>query len=156
MPTIQKNAPPLIPNEYLLNYFNRNDLRWAISSLGGRENVAHLLGGSKIIPGKWKEAKEVEEVAYLIPKMKELDKEGIKSKRRDVKTGKENEPIQNKRQMVGMQQSQDIKGGGNVVENASTNESNRGDSTTKEFWSKEKAIKELQVLFVDVASSAII
>jgi len=49
---------PPIPNQQLLNYYERNDLRWAIYRHGGREAVSQWLGGAPIIPGKWKEAME--------------------------------------------------------------------------------------------------
>mmetsp|Transcript_48979 Transcript_48979/g.147529 ORF Transcript_48979/g.147529 Transcript_48979/m.147529 type:complete len:224 (-) Transcript_48979:941-1612(-) len=54
--TIPENEPPPIPNESLLNYFERHDLRWAIVSQGGRESVSYRLNGAKILPGKWSEA----------------------------------------------------------------------------------------------------
>lgn len=68
---IDKLKPP-IPSEHLLNYFKRNDLRGAIASYGGRERVSTLLGGAKIIPGRWKDALEMEEVKCLLPLMNEM------------------------------------------------------------------------------------
>jgi hypothetical protein len=59
-------ASPPIPSEYLLNQFNRNDLRWAIAQLGGREHVSYLLGGARIIPGRLNEAMELDEVKCLL------------------------------------------------------------------------------------------
>lgn len=53
--TIDENDSPIIPNESLLNYFERHDLRWAISSQGGRKSVSYRLDGAKIMPGKWNE-----------------------------------------------------------------------------------------------------
>ena len=53
--TSSTNLSP-IPNEALLNHFNRNDLRWAISRHGGREAVSEWLGGAPLVPGKWSEA----------------------------------------------------------------------------------------------------
>ena len=47
---------PPIPSQQLLNYFGRNDLRWAIYRHGGREAVSEWLGGAPIIPGRWKTA----------------------------------------------------------------------------------------------------
>ncbi|KAL7524714.1 hypothetical protein ACHAXR_000685, partial [Thalassiosira sp. AJA248-18] len=49
---INRDQAPPIPSEYLLNFFNRNDLRWGIATMGGRVNVSHLLGGAKVIPGR--------------------------------------------------------------------------------------------------------
>ena len=54
--TIQRHEPPPIPNESLLNYWKRHDLRAAIVTHNGREELAELLGGSFIIPGRWKDA----------------------------------------------------------------------------------------------------
>ena len=34
------DQPPPIPSEFLLNHFNRNDLRWGIAQFGGRENLS--------------------------------------------------------------------------------------------------------------------
>ena len=63
---INSNQPPPIPSELILNRFERNDLRWGIAQMGGRETVSHLLGGAMIIPGKWKDAKELEVVKYYV------------------------------------------------------------------------------------------
>jgi hypothetical protein len=49
--------PPLIPNNQLLNHYQRHDLRAAIYAHGGRERLAALLGpGSRIMPGRWTDA----------------------------------------------------------------------------------------------------
>eukprot|EP00980_Cylindrotheca_fusiformis_P002932 scaffold683_cov124-Cylindrotheca_fusiformis.AAC.1 len=56
--TIEGQQPPPIPNETLLNYWKRHDLRRAIVQIGGREELAEKLGGAFIIPGKWSEATE--------------------------------------------------------------------------------------------------
>ena len=53
---IDPDLPPPIPNEALLNHFERHDLRYAIANMGGRIVVAEKLGGAKLIPGKWFEA----------------------------------------------------------------------------------------------------
>ena len=52
------STPPLcIPNETLLNYFGRHDLRAAIVTHGGRVELSFMLpGGATIMPGKWQEA----------------------------------------------------------------------------------------------------
>jgi len=53
---IDSGVPPPIPNEALLNHFERHDLRYAIANIGGRDVVAERLGGARLIPGKWCEA----------------------------------------------------------------------------------------------------
>jgi len=132
---IHPNQPPPIPSEYLLNYFNRNDLRWGLSQMGGKENVAHVLGGAKIIPGRWREAIELEEVKKLLPRM------GVENKGSDSK-------VSTTQQSHG----DHYYGGENNTQTHHTNHSSSTiipapTSTTKihakEFWSKEKAIKEL-------------
>jgi len=56
----QKAHPLCIPNETLLNYFGRHDLRAAIVAHGGREELSHALllpnEFVTIMPGKWEEA----------------------------------------------------------------------------------------------------
>lgn len=54
--TIRDNEPVPIPNEALLNYYQRFDIKAAIVTHGGREDLAFLLGGSRIMAGKWNEA----------------------------------------------------------------------------------------------------
>ena len=54
--TIRNDEPPPIPNETLLNYLERFDIRGAIVVNGGRKDLALLLGGARIMPGKWKDA----------------------------------------------------------------------------------------------------
>lgn len=57
IPSNDINAFPLmIPNEILLHHYGRHDLRAALSSAGGRDTVADLLGGARIMPGRWSEA----------------------------------------------------------------------------------------------------
>ncbi|GAX22547.1 hypothetical protein FisN_14Hh171 [Fistulifera solaris] len=50
------HQPPPIPNEVLLRYYQRHDLRAALVKWGGRDAVSQLWGGSPVIPGRWKEA----------------------------------------------------------------------------------------------------
>jgi hypothetical protein len=51
------NEPPLIPNNQLLNHYQRHDLRAAIYAHGGRERLAASLGaGARIMPGRWTDA----------------------------------------------------------------------------------------------------
>ena len=48
--------PVIIPNETLLRYYGRHDIRGAIASQGGRKVLSRVLGGVRIMPGRWKEA----------------------------------------------------------------------------------------------------
>ena len=57
---------PPIPNESLLNYWGRHDLRAAIVANGGREELAERLGGAQIIPGKWVNASRTPFVQKLV------------------------------------------------------------------------------------------
>jgi len=52
------NEPPPIPNETLLNHFERNDLRYVVVSYGGRKSLSDRLGGARVIPGRWNAAVE--------------------------------------------------------------------------------------------------
>lgn len=47
------DEPPPIPNEALLNHFERNDLRYVVVSHGGRKPLSEKLGGARIMPGRW-------------------------------------------------------------------------------------------------------
>jgi len=143
-----RDQPPPLPSEYLLNYFNRNDLRWAIAQMGGRENASHLLGGAKIIPGRWKEAMELEEVKYLLHRMEEYDEYNPQET--------ESEQIRE----IRTQQSRGLMHTGSTHNDASANANSTAnlklaslvssskslssmEMRRKEFWSKEKAIREL-------------
>lgn len=53
---LPKNKPPPIPNEVILRYYERHDLRAALVKYGGREAVSQVLGGSMIVPGRWRDA----------------------------------------------------------------------------------------------------
>lgn len=50
---VPSKQPPLIPNEALLNHFERNDLRYVIVSYGGRKSLSERLDGARIMPGTW-------------------------------------------------------------------------------------------------------
>jgi hypothetical protein len=63
---IEPLYPPPIPNESLLNYWNRHDLRGAIATHGGRDFLSESLGGALIIPGKWTEAVQTLPVQQLL------------------------------------------------------------------------------------------
>jgi hypothetical protein len=70
---IDHNQPPPIPNESLLNHWKRHDLRASIVVHNGREELADALGGSMIIPGRWKEAVHTPIVQRLIELDSALD-----------------------------------------------------------------------------------
>lgn len=63
---ISSSEPPPIPNETLLNHYERHDLRYAIAKKG-RKALSQELGKAKIIPGKWSDAiHQSEEVQCLL------------------------------------------------------------------------------------------
>jgi hypothetical protein len=64
--SIPQDQPPPIPNEALLNYWGRHDIRAAIVTNGGREELAEKLGGAQIIPGKWVNASQTPFVQELV------------------------------------------------------------------------------------------
>jgi len=115
------NQPPPIPSEFLLNHFNRHDLRWGIAQFGGRENLSYALEGAIIIPGKWKEAKELDIIKSLLPVI-------AKHHTRECETRTNNDDYASNKQPL-------------IAIVPSTNNNNA--STKKEFWSKEKAIRDL-------------
>jgi len=70
---LAKNEPPPIPNEILLMYYERHDLRGAIASNGGRLDVSEKLGGAAIMPGNWRDAvSESKELRQLVGSDKNL------------------------------------------------------------------------------------
>ena len=155
---VDQSCPP-IPSEKILNFFGLNGLRWAIAQLGGRENVAHQLGGVLVIPGKWEEAKELDEVKGLLPYMANHttnDEKGME-KTRNVIPGKWEEA----------KELDEVKGLLPYMANHTTNDEKGMEKTrnarrktsenstisslasqekaikTHFFWSKENSIKEL-------------
>ena len=64
--TVNQSEPPPIPNESILNYWKRYDLRSAIVTHGGREVLAERLGGAVVIPGKWSLAVETSWIKELL------------------------------------------------------------------------------------------
>jgi hypothetical protein len=50
------HTSPTIPNESLLVYYKRHDLRAAIVKNGGRQALSILLNNAPIMPGRWKDA----------------------------------------------------------------------------------------------------
>lgn len=167
--TINPDRPPTIPSEYLLNFFNRNDLRWGIAQMGGRENVSYLLGGARVIPGKWKYAKNLKEITHLLPKMEQYYKDDLrilKRKRKELKMSEEQATPYNRPKAGTPQSNKDLLQEGragtdtmleslqhssgsasststlmSLVLSASPDDSTKG--KIHEFWSKEKAVKEL-------------
>jgi hypothetical protein len=72
------NRPPpiVIPNEALLNYWKRHDLRAAITSHGGRQQLAELFGeGCIIIHGKWSDAVQMPIVQELLEQDSNLSRD---------------------------------------------------------------------------------
>ena len=140
--TIPSDQPPPIPSEYLLNHFHRNDLRWGISQMGGRENVAHILGGAKVIPGKWEQAIEFDEMKQLLPSIG--DKQGSPMKK--VRRNKQN----SEGSMIQQSHDEQFNDGARgtltmYTTNSSAQEKQINSTTTqtKEFWSKEKTVKNM-------------
>ena len=123
---IDQDRPPPIPSEHLLTLFDRNDIRWGISQMGGRDNVSHMLGGAKIIPGKWREAIEHFEVKSILPQLMQRD-----AKER---------PVSNL-QHTHQSSSALVTSTGSVSSDTHKNSTRK--RQRKEFWSKEKVIKEL-------------
>lgn len=70
---IPSDEPPPIPNETLLNYWRRHDIRYAISQFGGRDLLSVELNGAFVVPGKWKEASETVWVKQVIANDPNLD-----------------------------------------------------------------------------------
>lgn len=64
--TVNQSEPPPIPNESILNYWKRYDLRSAIVTHGGRDNLAERLGDAVVIPGKWSLAVETSWIKELL------------------------------------------------------------------------------------------
>lgn len=187
--TLQSKKMPPIPSEYLLNYFNRNDLRWGIAQMGGRENVSHLLGGAKIIPGRWEDAMRIKEVKRLLPLMEGKGSKTSNGKDRKINSSDVKTSLQ-QRNMMQQSHGDELQREGNITQTISTslqhlnqNATNNvtlmslvtsaapnmsaksrtkeyfqhlnqnatmvvsttvsTKSETKEFWSKEKVVKEL-------------
>lgn len=63
---IPSHQPPPIPNESLLYYWGRHDLRGVIATHGGRELLSESLGGAFVIPGKWGEAVQIPYVQQIL------------------------------------------------------------------------------------------
>lgn len=134
-------------------------MRGAIAQNGGRENVSHLLGGAKIIPGKWKEAVEMEEVKYLLPFMtsllkneplrdsvEELQFEGHISGTRVKQNSTDDGTVSDA--TISLKRVENPAGDRRLVDlvrESSPHEyhSDASLESTKEFWSKEKAIAAL-------------
>ena len=135
---IHPGQPPPIPSEYILNFFERNDLRGAIASNGGREHVSYMLGGAKIIPGKWKDAVEIEEVKYLLPLMSS-NEESSKAESRvsSDQNVRHHSSIMN-RTFDYQPRLIDVVKYSNETCNA-----NAATKSQKEFWTQERAVLEL-------------
>ena len=132
------NPSPPIPSEFLLNHFKRNDLRWGIAQFGGRDSLSHALNGAVIIPGKWKEAKELEIIQSLLHLIDSDGGDSECSTRRNSETRRNNAINANnpKQPLVAMVVSSST----NTTTTTTTAASKK---PSKEFWSKEKAIRNL-------------
>ena len=71
---IPSDEPPPIPNEALLNYWKRHDIRSAISQIGGRDILSEEMNGAFVVPGKWKEAAKTVWVKKVIANDQNLDR----------------------------------------------------------------------------------
>jgi hypothetical protein len=133
--TVDKIKPP-IPSEHLLNYFKRNDLRGAIASYGGRERVSNLLGGAKIIPGRWKDALEIEEVECLLPLMNDagVEERILSQQSRAICTdlNMEYNAVNEQLRLVDL-----------VQQTANHTSKDETTESKSEFWNKEKAVLKL-------------
>ena len=123
-----QQSPP-IPSEFLLNHFNRNDLRWGIAQFGGREHLSHVFGGAIIIPGKWKEAKELDIIQSILPLVDDDDRGNSKrsTRRKSVSRATNNnndDDAHNKEPLAAMVDQSTAK-------------------PRKQFWTKEQAICDL-------------
>ena len=102
--------------------------------MGGRENVVHVLGGNvQIIPGKWKKAVELDIVKEILPLMEER-KDSMQQQPEDTDHQRNHNPTiaENPTPLISMVQS-------------SSPSSTNLTKGTNEFWSREKAIRELYV-----------
>jgi len=130
--------------------------------MGGRENVAYILGGAKVIPGKWEQAIEFDEVKQLLPRMGD-GQEGLP--KNELRRNKQkNSKQEHTQEDPTMQQSHEHGNQDRDVANSTqisltTNNSatslmklsslsfdkriNSTTGQTKEFWSKEKTVKNM-------------
>ncbi len=110
--------------------------------MGGRENVAYILGGAKIIPGKWELAIEFDEVKKLLPRMnggQSLPKNDSQKCSHDVPTIQQSHDVPDS---DGVNNTQTVK----LTKLASLSSDKQFNSTkcqAKEFWSKEKTVKNM-------------
>ena len=95
--SIPKHNPPPIPNESLLNYWKRHDLRSAIVAHGGRERLSHLLNGAEIIPGKWTQATNLTVIQELVASDPDLDLSVPPLSPQQLKTQRQNHRIQRRK-----------------------------------------------------------
>ena len=133
----------LIPNETLLQFYNRHDLRAAIASQGGRTMIAEkilapLKKQVRIMPGKWSQAwSDIPELQQLVELEPSLSRHSspYNSTRRD-------------------QQPQEPTETTNPVESSQSNNLNSNNSTAtkwshtenrkpKGYWSLQRVIQEL-------------
>jgi hypothetical protein len=131
--------------------------------MGGRENVAYIVGGAKVIPGKWEKAIEFDEVKQLLPRMGDgqvgLPKITKSELRRNKQKNCTQEHTQEDPTMQQSHSNRDRDGANDTQIYFTTNNSastlmklsslssdkqiNSITSRTKEFWSKEKTVKNM-------------
>lgn len=134
------NEPLYVPSEHMLNYFKRNDIRGAMYQMGGRENVVHVLGGNvKLVPGKWKEAVKLDIVKQVLPLMEEK-KEAMQQQPEEQE--KEGDTDDQTNHNPAIAENLTLM---SMVQSSSPSSTNLTKGHTKEFWSREKVIKDLYV-----------
>ena len=113
-------------------------MRWGIAQFGGRDSLSHALNGAVIIPGKWKEAKELEIIQSLLHLIDSDGGDSECSTRRNSETRRNNAINANnpKQPLVAMVVS-------SSTNTTTTTTAAASKKPTKEFWSKEKAIRNL-------------
>ncbi len=133
---ISESDPPPIPNEALLNYFNRHDLRYGIYTQGGREIVSKMLNGARIMPGKWMEAVETS------PELKKLlnsDNPKSNGLSKDLPPM----PLQVKRRIEENRSKVNHDGTDPIERYYDQRWAHRSGRKPKGYWTKELAISEL-------------
>ncbi len=119
--------------------------------MGGRANVAHVLGGAKVIPGKWELAIEFDEVKQLQPRMNDgqsLPKNKSQKCTQDVSTiqqshGNPDGDGMNDTQTAFVTIRNSSAKLTRLVSLSSDKHFNSTKSQAKEFWSKEKTVKNM-------------
>ncbi len=109
--------------------------------MGGRETVSHLLDGADIIPGKWKDAKDLKIVKHLVPRMQQLTR---KESNQQTKSKLLQPPLETTNSTINELQCEDarlISVVYNLSKSADLEENTN--KTKTEFWTKERAVQQL-------------